>query len=309
MRHARSGGVANNLGTSLDILPHGGTAHDNGMVTNSNVTNDPGLTSQNGIVANYHTTGQTNLGNNQTTLSDDDVVGNLHQVVDLGTSLDPGAAKPGTIDADIRADLHVVVDLDNADLGDLLVYGAWDEAIAVAANNGTTMNDDAFAKYTTLEHDNIGVQPAAGTKINLTTDITTSTDNGTGADTDASFDDRVGTDMHIIRNHDIGINDSTAMNTGRRRKGGGCKLRNDGAESGRGVFDNNPTAVFRWLLIEVRLDNDNASFRRQDLRRVLGIAKKRQMMGLSFSKRRDTGNATRFVTVNGTIDEGGNLDG
>ena len=94
------------------------------------------------------------------------------------------------------------------------------------------MNDYPVAKYATLEHDSIGMQPAPGTNIDLPTDITTSTNDGTGADNDASFNDRVWADMHIVRHHDTGINDSAAMNTGRRRKGGGCELRNDGAESG-----------------------------------------------------------------------------
>jgi hypothetical protein len=52
-------------------------------------------------------------------LSDDHVVADLHEVVDLGAFADPGAAKTRAVHRGARADLHIVVDLHDARLAHL----------------------------------------------------------------------------------------------------------------------------------------------------------------------------------------------
>src|SRR5262245_1756717 len=78
--------------------------------------------------------------------TDHDVVGDLHQVVDLGAFADHRVLERAAIDAAIGPDLHVAPDDDPADLGHLEVplrpHGKT-EAILADANAG--VQDDAVA--------------------------------------------------------------------------------------------------------------------------------------------------------------------
>ena len=79
--------------------------------------------------------------------ADDDVVSDLHEVVDLGAGADPGPSEAGAIHATVRADLDVVVDLDDPDLLDLFV-AAFDEfeAEPVGADDDSAVEDDAVRR-------------------------------------------------------------------------------------------------------------------------------------------------------------------
>ena len=69
---------------------------------------------------------------------------NLHEIVDLDALLNPGPAKPRAIDSCVRADLDVVVDLDNPELLNFLV-AAIDhfETKAVSSDHSAAVNDYA----------------------------------------------------------------------------------------------------------------------------------------------------------------------
>src|SRR4029077_6332502 len=78
--------------------------------------------------------------------SDDDIVADLHQVVDIGTLADHGVGVAAPVDAAARPDLDVVLDDDAADLGYFRVAVPPHRVPeAILAEAATRMNDDAVA--------------------------------------------------------------------------------------------------------------------------------------------------------------------
>ena len=76
----------------------------------------------------------------------DHVVRDLDKVIDLGPFPDPSAPKACAIDRGIGADLHIVIDLDDPNLWNLMLPTVLDfETKAIRAQNDTTVDDDAGA--------------------------------------------------------------------------------------------------------------------------------------------------------------------
>ena len=76
--------------------------------------------------------GDARLSNDDAMPPDDDVVGDLHQIVDLGAFADHGIGEKAAIDGRIGADLDAVADDDAADLGNFdMAIGAHGIAKAV----------------------------------------------------------------------------------------------------------------------------------------------------------------------------------
>ena len=117
-------------------------------------------------------------------LPDDDVVGDLDEVVDFRPLLDPRAPEPGPVDGHIRADLDVVIDLDAAGLGDLHVPPAGEFVPeAVAPDDRAGMDDDAGADEGPLANGDMGVDDGtAAPSIGLLADEDVGADDGARAD-------------------------------------------------------------------------------------------------------------------------------
>ena len=78
--------------------------------------------------------------------TDDHVVGDLHQVIDLDPLADMGAAKAGTIDRRVRANLGVIVDLNRAGVWNLDELASLElVAEAVRTDDRAAVHDDARA--------------------------------------------------------------------------------------------------------------------------------------------------------------------
>ena len=99
-------------------------------------------------------------------------VGDLHEVVDLGAGADAGLPDRRPVDRRIRADLHVVLDDEPADLRDLLVraVGAPGEAEAVAAHDRAVLDHHAVADDDPLAHGDVRVQHAVVADARARTD-------------------------------------------------------------------------------------------------------------------------------------------
>src|SRR5262245_27060425 len=79
-------------------------------------------------------------------LADDHVVRNLHQVINLRAIADHRRTQRTAVNRDVRADLHVVVNDDIANLGNLAMDAFIKHvAEAIAADHRSSMNRDAVA--------------------------------------------------------------------------------------------------------------------------------------------------------------------
>src|SRR3989338_7307063 len=74
------------------------------------------LTTQNHIVAGGGAACHTHLGNKQSILPNHHIMTKLDEVIDLCSPFDPGLAEGGPINTGIGADLHIVINLDHANL-------------------------------------------------------------------------------------------------------------------------------------------------------------------------------------------------
>src|SRR3982751_6106824 len=95
--------------------------------------------------------GNTREPGNNAIAADANVMGDLHQIVDLGPLTDDRIRHGAAIDGRVRADFDIVLNDNAADLRHTLrAFGAADKAEAVLADPGAAMNDDAVADQRVL---------------------------------------------------------------------------------------------------------------------------------------------------------------
>src|SRR5206468_10975264 len=102
-----------------------------------------------GLVLDLHAAGDARLGHDQAASRDADVVGDVHQVVDLRPGPDHGVVDAAAVDAGVGADLDIVPDQAAAHVRNLAVRLArfpGDVAEAIAPQHGAGVDDDPLAK-------------------------------------------------------------------------------------------------------------------------------------------------------------------
>ncbi len=88
--------------------------------------------------------GYARLGDDDTGLTDADVVADLHQIIDPGAGADHGVLQRAAVDGGVGADLHIVLDQHAAELRDGMEAVRGDgEAEAVLADAGARIDVDA----------------------------------------------------------------------------------------------------------------------------------------------------------------------
>lgn len=117
----------------------------------------------------------------------------MYQVINLGSTLDDGAAGGCPVDCRMRPDFHVVANNDVADLRHFMVLAAnGDKTKTVAADGGVAMNNTAIADNALLPYGYTGVNDDVSTDLDALADI------------GVRIDDGVIADYRIIRDNDIG---------------------------------------------------------------------------------------------------------
>jgi len=126
-------------------------------------------------------------------------VGDLHQVVDLGAAADFGAAELGPVDADARADFHVIFDDHRADLRNLHVLLAV-PAIPkpIAAQHAAGVDDHAVADGDALADDDVGEKFAAVADDHIVADDHAGVEDRSAAYRRTLADDDVGGDGDVF---------------------------------------------------------------------------------------------------------------
>lgn len=114
------------------------------------------------VAAETATAGNTGLSDNNAVFPQNGVVADLHEVVDLAALADPGAAKTGAVNGGAGADFDIIIDLDDAKLVDFHMTAIDDfVAKAVAADDGSAVQDDTVAEHAVLLDDGVDVQGTA----------------------------------------------------------------------------------------------------------------------------------------------------
>ena len=139
-------GEAHVLLAALEIIQHRGLGSDHGFRSDCDVPEDSHLPPEHRVFADLGAAADTILGDDNAVFSNDDVVGDLHEVVDLGAFADEGVAECAAINSAVGADLDVVLDHDAADLRNFAVMILIKNiTVAIGADDGAGVNADTVA--------------------------------------------------------------------------------------------------------------------------------------------------------------------
>ena len=142
-----------------DVLVDAGPSRDHDVVADIDVPDEPCLAADDNALAEAGAARNAHLGHDDRVLTDDGVVGDLNEIVDLGPPLDPGLSQGAAVDRGVRLDLHVVVDLDDAHLGNFEVLGTGvGEPEPVASHDDARVEDHAAADEAAAVDRHVGIQ-------------------------------------------------------------------------------------------------------------------------------------------------------
>src|SRR3989338_7703628 len=118
------------------------------------------LSGQDDVVSDLGAAGQPHLGAEQAVLAYARGVADLDEVVNLGAAADAGFADGGAVNGGAGLDFDVVFDNDRPRLRDLVVAAGVlaGEAVAVAADDGGVLQNDAMSQLTMLAHYRVRVR-------------------------------------------------------------------------------------------------------------------------------------------------------
>jgi hypothetical protein len=182
-----------------DTFTHSTLGRDNNLIPYLHVPHDADLAGQGHIIAQPGATGDSRLGYKDTVLPNHYIVGNLHQIIDLGPLLNPSAAKSRPVNGRIGADFHVIIDLDDADLGNLDMLAADRlKTKPITAQNRAAMDDDPVTYQTTRSNGDPGGQVAILAEASFVANIAMGSDNAIGPDMHSIFNDHKGLNGNIL---------------------------------------------------------------------------------------------------------------
>ena len=112
----------------------------------------------------------------------------LHQIINLHTLLDPGPAKPCAINSCVRADLDIVVDLNDAELRNFLVTAIDHfETKPISSDHSAAVNDYTGANPASLANCHVRINVTRGPDHRLMADVATCADDRVVADFCSGF--------------------------------------------------------------------------------------------------------------------------
>ena len=208
----------------------------------------------------------------------------LDEVVDLGTAPDDRRAERRPIDRHVRADLHVVLDDDGADLRDLDArLPVLDVAESIAADDGTAVDSDAIAETDVAIERRVAVDDRVHADDNALADDGAGVHDRSIADRRAVLDHRVRTDVDIVAQPHVASDKRGRVNA-RHRLPRRMKDRQHLRQRERRLFDANQRFA--------RLGNgdrhhDRGRGGRFGLREVLLVFRKHDVSGLDVFYRVD----------------------
>ncbi len=157
---------------------------------------DSHLTPEHRVFADLGAAADTILGDDNAVFTNDDVVGDLHEVVDLGAFADEGVAECAAINSAVGPDLDVVLDHDAADLRDFAVMILIKNiTVAIGADDGAGVNADTVADPALRVNCDVGKQAHRLAKHRLVADGAVGLEHRLLADGGTFADDAVRADV------------------------------------------------------------------------------------------------------------------
>ena len=162
--------------------------------------------------------GNSALGHDDTMTANDDVVGDLDKIVDLGSFADHRVAACSPVDGSVATDLDIVLDDHPTDLGDLAVtVGPHGETEAVLPDPNTRVDDHAIADQG-MQYTRSRPYAAAPTNAHMRTDHRIGRDDTAFADLGARPYHGAGVDRDAGLQTGARVNHASGTDFRQRRK-------------------------------------------------------------------------------------------
>src|SRR6266571_3160907 len=228
----------------------------------------------------------------------------LHEIVDLDTLLNPCPAKTSTINRRVRADLDIVINLNNSELLDFFL-AAIDhlKSKAVRANDRAAMDDHSRANAGALADRYPRINQASRSNYRFMTNVARCPDHSAVTDPRASFDHRVRLDRDAFSELGAWIDNRAWMDTRRKRDRVWSEFEHDLLE----VFCRIRYANLRgWNdLGKVRRNKNGGGASFTHGPRIFSIRKKADFAGSCFRERRSPGDFQRRISDQFTVEHRG----
>ena len=265
----------------------------------SKVPGHTGLTAKDNIIFHNSATRYANLGAQDAVFADDHVVGHLHEIINLGAFTDNRAAETSAIDRAVRADLDIVTNFNDANLGHLLMTTLHKlVAKAIGPNHHTGVQAHAVRQTALSSQHYPGHQPAIFSNAGIAAHKIPRLQMAVGTDYRSRLNHAQGTDRRRRVHFCTVVNHSTGMHTGNRL--GPQLLLNSRANHPQrhgGVFTQQIQLTRPRLAVVIRRQKQDRSARLSDSLTILGIAQKTQIAGLRFFERSDAGDFGYEITT------------
>src|SRR5262249_14359729 len=205
-------------------------------VANRHMPDDANLSPHHDSFSDARATGDPSLRCNNRMLPNNHVVRDLDEIVDFHAFLNPGSAKPGAVDRCVRADLYIVVDLNDPDLLDLFVPAIDKfESETVRANHRAAMNNHVRADSRSLADRDIGINETGRADRRFVADKGTCADHRVIADHCVGFDHGMRLNRNILSEFRTRIDNCRRMNARSESDWFRSEFQNDLLESFRRV--------------------------------------------------------------------------
>ena len=265
---------------------------------------DSGLGGDDYAASDFRASGNAGLSDENRGFTENDVVSNLHEVVDFRSFLDPGFAEAGAVDAGIRADFNIVVDLHDSVLGNLdETAEGWCVTEAVGADDGTRMDDDAVAEDAAVHDGDIGVDDAVFADFGVVTDICAAADDRVVADFSMSLDNGVGADIDVFSEFGGRVDVCAGADARFVADRFGRVLAAEPRERFVGRFAEDERTVFGRFKFHAVFDEDDSRFSFIELFAVLDGGEEGGVVRRGEAEGVHAGNHSLFVARDGSADE------
>ena len=279
---------------TFDILRNATLGANHRFVTDLDMSDDADLSAYHDLCADPNAAGDPGLRRDHRVLSDDDVVGHLHQIVDLHAVLNPGPSKTGAVDRGIGADFDVVINLHNSNLRDLFIFPfPWFEPETIRADHDTAMNDDAGTDLRAFANRDVRINQTVRAYDRFMADVTSRSDNCIVPDRYTGLDDGMRLNGNAFTEFDIRGDDRAAVNSGREGNGFRCEFENDLLEGFRRIGNANLRRKNLFRKIVWNKSGGGACLSQQW--QIAAVAEKRYFPRTGFGERSSSGNGGGWI--------------
>ena len=198
----RCGNSAGKHGSRGDVLRNPRLRTDGRALADLDMIDDSNLPGESYILAQLRAARDTSLRRDHRILPNLNVMRDLHQIVDFRAAANHRAAQRRAVDGGVGADLHIVLDDDDADLRDFDSRCAPPRVTeTIAADNDPGMENDPLSDAATLAHHHIGMKHGSHTDAHILTQIDTGEKHRALADPRSRTDKNVGKDGRARGDH------------------------------------------------------------------------------------------------------------